>query len=112
MPEQLAAMSGDAEKLNSKLERVAADGQLMDSAAKNIRNLLAGAASNLYSQVVNEPVAADAWPELNDRFYQTLTFGTGGLRGRTIRRIVTKAHAGVTAHSPLANGRPAVPMHA
>src|SRR5260370_33397635 len=109
MPEQLAAMSGDAEKLNSKLERVAADGQLMESAAKNIRNLLAGAASDLYSQVVNELVAADAWPELNDRFYQTLTFGTGGLRGRTIGRIVTKAERGDTAHNAVATARPQFP---
>jgi len=94
MPEQLQAMPGEFEKLNSKIERAAADGQLMDSAAKNIRNLLGGAASDLYSQVVNELVAADAWPELNDRFYQTLTFGTGGLRGRTIGRIVTAAERG------------------
>src|SRR6266446_1318279 len=87
-------MPGEFEKLNSKIERAVADGQLMDSAAKNIRNLLAGAASNLYWQVVNELVAADAWPELNDRFYQTLAFGTGGLRGRTIGKIVTVAERG------------------
>src|SRR5260370_25599923 len=74
MPEQLQAMPGESEKLNSKIEHAAADGQLMDSAAKNIRNFLAGAASGLYSQVVNELVAADAWPELNHRLYQTLTF--------------------------------------
>ena len=47
MPEQLPAMPSEFEKLNSKIERAVADGQLMDSAAKNIRNLLAGAASNL-----------------------------------------------------------------
>jgi phosphoglucomutase len=109
MPEQLQAMSGSVEELNSKIKRAVADGQLMDSAAKNIRNLLAGAASDLYSQVVNELVAADAWPELNDRFYQTLTFGTGGLRGRTIGRIVTKAERGDTAHSAVATGRPQFP---
>ena len=109
MPEQLQAMPGEFEKLNSKIERAVADGQLMDSAAKNIRNLLAGAASDLYSQVVNELVAAGAWPELNDRFYQTLTFGTGGLRGRTIGRIVTKAERGDTTHSAVATGRPQFP---
>src|SRR6266581_7857879 len=94
MPEQLPTMPSEFEKLNSKIERAVADGQLMDSAAKNIRNLLAGAPSDFYSQVVNELVAADAWPELNDRFYQTLAFGTGGLRGRTIGKIVTAVERG------------------
>jgi len=94
MTEQLAAMSAEVEELNSRIERAVADGQLMEPAEKNIRNLLAGAASNLYSQVVNELVAADAWPELNDRFYKTLEFGTGGLRGRTIGKIVTTAERG------------------
>ncbi len=94
VPEQLPAMPGEFEKLNSKIERAVADGVLMDSAAKNIRNLLAGAASNLYSQVVHELVTADAWPELNDRFYKTLDFGTGGLRGRTIGKMVTTAERG------------------
>jgi phosphoglucomutase len=109
VPEQLLAMPSELEKLNSKIEDAVADDQLMESSAKNIRNLLAAAASDLYSQVVNELVAADAWPELNDRFYQTLTFGTGGLRGRTIGKIVTKAERGATAHSAVATGRPQFP---
>ena len=37
---------------------------------------------------------AGEWAELNDRFYKTLAFGTGGLRGRTIGKIVTKAERG------------------
>jgi phosphoglucomutase len=94
MPEQLAAMPGNIEKLSSKIKRVVAHGQLMESAAKNIRNLLAGTASDFYLRVVDELVNANAWPELNDRFYQTLAFGTGGLRGRTIGKIVTRAERG------------------
>src|SRR6266581_4825250 len=94
MPEQLPTMPSEFEKLNSKIERAVADGQLMDSAAKNIRNLLAGAPSDFYSQVVNELVTAGEWRELNDRFYQTLAFGTGGLRGRTIGKIVTAVERG------------------
>jgi phosphoglucomutase len=94
VPEQLPAMPSEFEKLNSKIERAVARGQLMHSSAKNIRNLVAGGASNLYSQAVDELVTADAWPELNDRFYQTLAFGTGGLRGRTIGKIVTVAERG------------------
>jgi len=94
VPEQLPAMPSEFEKLNSKIERAVADGQLMESAAKNIRALLTGAPSDLYLQVVDELVTADAWPELNDRFYQTLAFGTGGLRGRTIGKILTAAERG------------------
>jgi phosphoglucomutase len=92
--EQLAAMPGDVAKLHSKIEHAVADRQLMESAAANIRTLLAGAPSDLYMRVVDELIAADAWPELNDRFYQTLAFGTGGLRGRTIGKIVTVAERG------------------
>ena len=87
-------MPGDFEKLNSKIERAVADSQLMESAAKNIRVLLAGTSSDFYSRVVDELVATAQWSELNDRFYQTLVFGTGGLRGRTIGKIVTAAERG------------------
>jgi len=87
-------MPGNVEELNSKIERAAADQQSMESAAKNIRTLLTGAPSDLYLRAVDELVEADEWPELNDRFYQTLAFGTGGLRGRTIGKIVTEAERG------------------
>jgi len=92
--EQLAAMPGDFEKLNSKIERAVADSQLMESAAKNIRALLAGTSSDFYLRVVDELVVTAKWSELNDRFYQTLVFGTGGLRGRTIGKVVTTAERG------------------
>src|SRR5438552_6078690 len=94
MPEELAAMSGDAEQLNSKIERAVTDGHLMESAAKNIKTLLEGAPTDLYSRVVDELVSATKWAELNDRFYRTLSLGTGGLRGRTIGKIVTTAERG------------------
>jgi phosphoglucomutase len=94
MPEELAAMPDDFDQLNPKLERAVAEGQLMESAAKNIRTLLAGAPSDLYLRAVSELVDAAEWSELNDRFYQTLAFGTGGLRGRTIGKTVTAAERG------------------
>jgi phosphoglucomutase len=94
LPEELAAMSGDLEELNAKIERAVADEHLMTSSVKNIRALLAGAPSDLYFRSVNELVDAAEWQELNDRFYQTLAFGTGGLRGRTIGKIVTAAERG------------------
>jgi phosphoglucomutase len=76
------------------IENAVKNGKLLASAAKNIRALLDGTSSDLYSRAVDELVADEAWAELNDRFYKTLEFGTGGLRGRTIGRIVTKAERG------------------
>jgi len=94
MTEQLAEMPTDVEELNLKIEQAVAHKQLIASSAKNIRTLLEGAASDLYLRSVKELVHAAEWQELNDRFYQTLAFGTGGLRGRTIGKIVTAAERG------------------
>ena len=94
MTEQLAAMPADVEELNSRIERAVARGQLLESTANNIRTLLAGATTDLYFRSVNQLADGCEWSELNDRFYQTLAFGTGGLRGRTIRKIVTTAERG------------------
>src|SRR5438094_5304444 len=94
MTEQLAAMPSDVEELNSRTEGAVARGQLLDSTAKNIRSLLAGATTDLYFRSVNQLADGCEWSELNDRFYQTLAFGTGGLRGRTIGKIVTTAERG------------------
>ena len=87
-------MATDIEKLNSQIERAASDGYLMESTAKNIRSFLAGASTDVYFNSVNELAWNLDWQELNDRFYQTLAFGTGGLRGRTIGKIVTAAERG------------------
>ena len=94
MTEQLPAMSAELEYLNSQIKQAVADGQLMQSTAKNIHTLLSGARTDLYFRSVNELVSWTQWSELNDRFYQTLAFGTGGLRGRTIGKIVTTAERG------------------
>src|SRR5215467_13172851 len=94
MTEELAAMPTGFEELKEKIEQAVAHGQLIASSAKNIRTLLEGAGSDLYFRSVKELVHAAEWQELNDRFYQTLAFGTGGLRGRTIGKIVTTAERG------------------
>src|SRR6266481_3546201 len=94
MSEQLAPMSADVEELSSRIERAAARGQLLKSTAKNVRTLLAGATTELYLKSVNQLADGCEWSQLNDRFYQTLAFGTGGLRGRTIGKIVTAAERG------------------
>src|SRR5580704_17954997 len=87
-------MPGHSEQLDSKISRAVADGELMESAGKNIHALLDGAPSDLYSRAVAELFSATEWQELNDRFYRTLSFGTGGLRGRIIGKIVTAAERG------------------
>ena len=94
MPEQLAAMPDDVEELTVKIKGAVADRRLIESSARNIRSLLAGSTTDLYFNSVNQLVDGWEWPELNDRFYQTLAFGTGGLRGRTIGKIITPAERG------------------
>jgi phosphoglucomutase len=87
-------MRRDIEKLNERIECAVADGAVMESAAKNIHALLDGAPSDLYLRSVHELLNGAERSELNDRFYRTLSFGTGGLRGRTIGKIVTVAERG------------------
>lgn len=43
---------------------------------------------------IGELLEGEHWAEINDRFYRALAFGTGGLRGRTIGRVVTRAERG------------------
>src|SRR6266542_2265694 len=94
MTEQLAAMSADVEELNSRIARAVADGRLMESTAKNIGTLLAGAPTDLYLKAINQLTDGCEWSEVNDRFYHTRAFCTGGLRGRKIGKIVTAAERG------------------
>src|SRR5450755_2635626 len=85
-------------ELKEEIARAVADRKLLNSAAKNITTLLRGATSDLYARVVMELVEAAEWSELNDRFYKTLAFGTGGLRGRTIGKTVTRAERGTASN--------------
>ena len=88
-----------------RIEQAVEKGELRESSARNILEMLVNTRSGLEVASVGELMALGVWEELNDRFYKTLTFGTGGLRGRTIGRIVTKAEQG----NPRALGRPEFP---
>lgn len=88
-----------------RVQQAVRAGHLLASSAQNIEQLLARAGSPLFEQSIAELVEKGAWAELNDRFYKTLAFGTGGLRGRTIGKVVTAAEQG--APQPL--GRPEHP---
>lgn len=88
------------------LEQAVKTGKLSAEPAENIRKLAAASKpSPLAEASVGELVSAGEWAELNDRFFRTLAFGTGGLRGRTIGKVVTKAERG----QPTALGRPEFP---
>jgi len=80
--------------LAESLENAVVSGQLLESSKDNILNHLAGAVSPTAEAVVTELTEAGEWAELNDRFYKTLAFGTGGLRGRTVGKVVTKIELG------------------
>ena len=94
-------MTAITDPLNEAVTR----GSLLESAKNNILALLEGSTNELALRVIEELVREGAWEELNDRFYKTLAFGTGGLRGRTIGRVLTQVEQGVGGP----NGRPEHP---
>lgn len=91
--------------LLSTIEAAASDGRLLPSSASNVAALLKGSASPVYQAAVAELAEAGNWKELDNRFFRTLAFGTGGLRGKTIGAVVTAAEKG----TPQALGRPEFP---
>jgi phosphoglucomutase len=94
MPRLFPIVVLEMSALNSSLSAAVASGSLLESAKSNIEALLAGTTSEVSLKAIDELVSAGAWQELNDRFFKTLAFGTGGLRGRTIGRVVTTAEQG------------------
>ncbi|HEY1765797.1 MAG TPA: phospho-sugar mutase [Opitutaceae bacterium] len=66
----------------------------MPSAAANIAAYMDAGLPAWAVASLSELLAKGAWPELNDRFFRELEFGTGGIRGRTIAAVGTKAEAG------------------
>jgi phosphoglucomutase len=80
--------------LKSSIQAAAKAGKLLDTASDNILRMLEQGDSPVYSQSIQELADDGQWSELNDRFYRTLAFGTGGLRGRTIGKVITNAEHG------------------
>jgi phosphoglucomutase len=95
----------DMSNLDATLTAAVAEGKLLASAKTNIEALVQGSSSDLAARVIDELAADGQWGELNDRFYKTLAFGTGGLRGRTIGRVIAKSEQGIGGP----NGRPEHP---
>ena len=78
-------------------------GQLLPSAAENIRAWQAVSLPDWARRSLEELIAKEAWSELNDRFFRYLEFGTGGIRGRTIGVVSTTDERGAAS----ATGSPA-----
>jgi phosphoglucomutase len=69
--------------------------KLLPSTVENIARVYADPATPGRDRAsIDELLAAQAWTELDDRFFRDIAFGTGGMRGRTIGKVVTKAEAG------------------
>jgi len=80
-------------------------GGLLAASRVNIEEFLAADPSEPERASVRELADGKNWEELNNRFFRTLAFGTGGLRGKTIGAVVTAAEMG----TPQALGRPEFP---
>ncbi|MFT3870525.1 MAG: phospho-sugar mutase [Nibricoccus sp.] len=77
-----------------KIQSAAKAGQLLASTNENLQAWLNAGLPAWAVASIDELVAQQAWAELNDRFYRYLEFGTGGMRGRTIGVVSTKAESG------------------
>ena len=78
----------------SLLEQAVSNGEISAETSGNIDLYLKGTSSPLGEAAIAELVTAGEWQEIDDRFFKTLAFGTGGLRGRTVGRVITKAEEG------------------
>ncbi|MEM6601748.1 MAG: phospho-sugar mutase [Verrucomicrobiota bacterium] len=82
-------------ELRDPLQGAVDAGRLLEPARDNILFLLEETECEAWqSDSVQQLISDGQWTELNDRFYQTLQFGTGGLRGRTIGKVITEAEKG------------------
>jgi len=92
-------------ELIAALQEGKQSGALLPSSYDNITALLDSRPRDYEVASVKELVAAKNWEELNNRFFRTIAFGTGGLRGKTMSDVVTAAERG----TPQAMGRPEFP---
>jgi len=80
--------------LSTKLSEAVQAGRLLEFSQVNIEAYLKGSNQPVSAAAIEELIESENWSELNDRFFKTLAFGTGGLRGRTIGRTVTSVEQG------------------
>ena len=81
--------------LIEKIESAEAAGALLHSSSANLKKWAsADFLPEWVGASIKELIEKEEWEELNDRFYQTMVFGTGGIRGRTIGRVTASAETG------------------
>lgn len=84
--------------IQTEIKNAAAAGKLLESSARNLTAWVDGGWLPDWAMAsIGELVSGGHWDELNDRFYQFLAFGTGGMRNRTIGNILTDAERGGAA---------------
>ena len=89
--------------LIEKIESAEAAGALLESTVTNLKNWMsADFLPEWVGASITELIEKEEWEELNDRFYQTMAFGTGGIRGRTIGKVTASSETG----TPSAQGTP------
>ena len=77
-----------------KISSAALAGRLLPGAAENLTAWRQAGLPAWAQQSLDELIERGEWSELNDRFYRYLEFGTGGMRGRTIGKVVAQAETG------------------
>ncbi|RKX34245.1 MAG: phospho-sugar mutase [Verrucomicrobia bacterium] len=88
-------MSND---LLATIVKAGTEGKLIESAVGNLRDWIrAGILPDWAVRAIDELIDAEAFEELNDRFFRYLAFGTGGMRGRTIGAVTTEAETGTVS---------------
>jgi len=78
-----------------KLKTALSEEQVLQSAYENISEYLKDETLPSWTrESLNELINQEEWQEINDRFHKPLSFGTGGMRGRTIGRFTTPTEKG------------------
>ncbi len=81
-------------ELIERLHSAVASQDLLESSRDNILGLLESSSNPLYADSIRQLLDGGQFSELNDRFFKKLAFGTGGMRARTIGRVVTDVEKG------------------
>jgi phosphoglucomutase len=89
-----------------RIHAAAKSGKLLATAAENAAAFLSADLPAWAGASIHELIEREAWPELNDRFYRYLEFGTGGMRGRTIGAVPTSAEIGPPSPERQGTGTP------
>jgi len=93
LTEQLAAMPGDVEKLHSKNRTRRYRRPIDGIGGEEHSHPPCRSAVDLYRRVVDELIAAGAWPELNDRFYRRSRSALAVCAGAPLAKIVAQRSA-------------------